>query len=96
MTAMTIVVLALAREEITLWMISLGVGLVVVFVVIALLTFLLLQVRDIHAGVSGILSTAVNVLGNTSLIAKLGTTAGALEEIKKEALCHHALLRSKL
>lgn len=93
---MPTVVLALAREEITFWWISLGIGLVVVVVVIALLTFLLLLVRDIDAGVSGVLSTAVSVLGNTSLIAKLGTTAGALEEIKKEALRHDALLRSKL
>lgn len=89
-------VLALTREETTFWMISLGIGLVVVFVVIALLTFLLKLVRDIDAGVSGVLNTAVGVIGNTSLIAKLGTTAGALEEIKKEALRHDALLRSKL
>lgn len=89
-------VLALTREQITLWQISLGIGLVVVIVVIALLTLLLLLVRDIDAGVNGVLSAAVSVLGNTSLIAKLGTTAGALEEIKQEALRHDALLRSKL
>ncbi|MGH8901583.1 MAG: hypothetical protein ACRDYA_07840 [Egibacteraceae bacterium] len=89
-------VLALTREESTLWMISLGIGLVVVVVVIALLTFLLQLVREIDSGVSGVLNTAVGVIGNTSLIAKLGTTAGALEEIKKEALRHDALLRSKL
>jgi hypothetical protein len=90
------VVLALTREQITFWQISLGIGLVVVLVVIALLTFLLLLVRDIDQGVKGVLSSAVSVLGNTSQIAKLGTTAGALEEIKKEALRHDELLRSKL
>jgi hypothetical protein len=90
------IVFALAREELTMWWISLGMGLVVVLVVIALLTSLLLVVRDIDAGVKGVLSAAVSVLGNTSLIAKLGTTASALEEIKAEALRHDGLLRSKL
>jgi hypothetical protein len=90
------IVLALAREEITFWQIALGIGLVVVIVVIALLSFLLALVRDIDAGAKGVLNTAANVMGNTSLIAKLGTTAKALEEIKQEALRHDALLRSKL
>lgn len=90
------VVLALTREQASFWWISLGIGLVVVIVVIALLSFLLALVRDIDSGVSGVLNTAVGVVGNTSQIAKLGTTAGALEEIKKEALRHDALLESKL
>lgn len=89
-------VLALTGEQITFWQISLGMGAVVIVVVIALLTFLFMLVREIDAGANGVLSTAVSVLGNTSQISKLGTTASALEEIKQEALRHDALLRSKL
>ena len=47
----------LAREEVTYWLIAIGVGFVVVLVVILLLTFLVLQVKTIDREVTDVRDT---------------------------------------
>lgn len=79
----------------TLWWISLGVGLVVVLVVIALMSLLLTSIRDIQRGTGVLLDTATQVSASTSKIPVLATTASVLEEIKAEALIHYDYLQSK-
>lgn len=89
-------VLALVAEYQTFWWIALGTGAVVLVVVIALLTILLRTVQRIDDGVREVWETATRLASNTATTWQLRETAGALEEIKAEALRHDELLQSKL
>ena len=89
-------VLALVAEYQTFWWIALGTGAVVLVVVIALLTMLLRTVQRIDDGVREVWETATRLASNTATTWQLRVTAGALEEIKAEALRHDELLQSKL
>lgn len=88
--------LALVAEYQTFWWIALGTGAVVLVVVIALLTILLRTVQRIDDGVREVWETATRLASNTATTWQLRETAGALEEIKAEALRHDELLQSKL
>ncbi|MBW3561740.1 MAG: hypothetical protein KY437_04510 [Actinobacteria bacterium] len=88
--------LALVAEYQTFWWIALGTGAVVLVVVIALLTILLRTVQRIDEGVREVWETATRLASNTATTWQLRETAGALEEIKAEALRHDELLQSKL
>ena len=88
--------LALSDSEKTTWLISLGLGFVVLLVVIALLTLLLRFVREIDTGVAALWESAKRVAANTATTWQLNQTAAVLEEIKKEALIHDEFLESKL
>lgn len=88
-------ILAFAPEEITMWKISLGIGLVVIIVVIALLTLLLRIVQDIDVNVMGVWEMAKRLAANTATTWQLHGTAAGLEELKKEALLHDDLLTRK-
>lgn len=90
------VLLALVAEYQTFWWIALGTGAVVLVVVIALLTILLRTVQRIDEGVREVWETATRLASNTATTWQLRETAGALEEIKAEALRHDDLLQSKL
>jgi hypothetical protein len=87
-------VLGYTAQELTMWRITLGIGAVVIAVVILLLSFLAKIVKDIDAGVADVLDAAVAVAGNTSHLHDLLTTNDAVVAIKKEALCHAALLET--
>lgn len=87
-------VLALATEETTLWWVALGIGLVVILVVIALLTFLRRLVEDIDVGVAELWAMATRVAANTATVWQLNVTARHLSQIEEEALLHDDLLAS--
>ncbi len=84
-----------AAETHTFWLITLGMGAVVVLVVIALLTLLLRLVKDIDSGVEILTATATDVAGNTVAIMELPTTATVLRDIREEALIHYEFLRQQ-
>ena len=86
---------ALAPEVQRIWWITLGVGLVVAAVVVALLQLLLNAVVRIERNVVALWQTATTVARNTATTWLLGETAGVLDEIKTEALRHDALLTAK-
>lgn len=87
-------ILALASEEITLWWVTLGIGVVVLAVVVALLQLLLNIVRRIDAGVAEVWATATRVAANTATAWQLGQTARHLERIAEEAGRHRELLEA--
>ena len=91
---MSLTVLAYTAQELTMWRITLGIGLVVIAVVILLLSFLVKIVKDIDRGVADVLGAAAAVAGNTSHLNGLLTTNDAVVEIKKEALRHAALVET--
>ncbi len=76
----------------TIWWITLGVGLVVAVVVVALLQTLLVAVRRIDEGVAVVWHTGKQVARNTATTWILGQTPRIAGEIKEEALRHAALL----
>jgi hypothetical protein len=80
----------------TLWELSLGIGVVVLLVVIALMVLLLNIIKGIEAGTEALNSTAGGVEQNTTTIAQFAVTPGVLEEIKAEALVHADFLASKV
>ena len=84
--------LALAAQEITMWQVALGLGVVVLLVVVALLSALMKIIRNIDQGVKGVWETATRVAANTATTWQLKETASTLEEIKREALRHDELL----
>lgn len=86
--------MALAPEEITLWWVTLGIGLVVIAVVITLLTFLIKLVNSIDTGVAELWATATRLAANTATAWQLNGTAMALEKIEDEALLHDELLET--
>jgi predicted permease len=89
---MSLSVLGYTAQELTMWRITLGVGAVVIAVVILLLSFLVRIVKDIDAGVAGVLAAAGAVAGNTSHLEALMVTNEAVGELKQEALRHAALV----
>lgn len=84
--------LAVTSDEQTIWLMSLGIGLVVVFVVIALLTLLLRIVIDIDESVKDVWRSATRVAANTATTWQLRDTAATMEAIREEAWRHDALL----
>lgn len=86
------VLAALPSDVETMWWIALALGLVVALVVVFLLHTLLREVRRVDTNVKTLWSTATTVARNTATTWLLNDTAGALEEIKAEALRHDELL----
>jgi hypothetical protein len=87
-------VLALAHEHITMWYVTLGIGLVVSLVVVVLLTLLTAFINDIDRGVNSILETAGGIAGNTGKIPALGQTAELAGVLRDELGRHAAVLGS--
>jgi len=85
-------ILGYTAQELTMWRITLGMGVVVIAVVILLLSFLVRLVKDIDAGVADVLAAAVAVADNTSHLDALLVTNDAVAELKEEALRHAALV----
>lgn len=88
-------VLALTADERTLWYVALGIGLVVVFVVIALLTLLVRLVRYIDDGVAEVWATATRLAANTATTWQLQNTINATRQLQEELRRHDQLLEQK-
>ena len=88
-------VLALTADERTLWYVALGIGLVVVFVVIALLTLLVRLVRYIDDGVAEVWATATRLAANTATTWQLQNTLNATRHLQEELRRHDQLLERK-
>jgi hypothetical protein len=91
---MALTVLGYTAQELTMWRITLAIGLVVIAVVIVLLTFLVKTVKEIDTGVAGVLGAAGAVDANTSHLDALMVTADAVAALKQEALRHAALVEA--
>jgi hypothetical protein len=83
---------ALPSEVQTIWWVTLGLGAVVALVVLALLHLLRRAVARIERNAEVLWQTATTVARNTATTWLLEETAETVEEIKKEALRHDALL----
>ena len=91
---MSLTVLGFTAQELTMWRITLGIGLVVIAVVIVLLSFLVRIVKDIDAGVADVLSAAGAVAANTLQLDALLVTSDAAAALKAEAMRHAALVEA--
>ncbi len=87
---------ALPSDVVTIWWVTLGVGLVVAIVVVVLLQILLKSVEALQVSVDNLWQTATTVARNTATTWLIGATAGAVEDLRDEALRHDALLTSVL
>lgn len=77
------------------WWAALAVGLVVAVVVTLLLQRLLTRVREIEDGAEVVWTVGKGVARNTATTWLLRQAAGAVEDIREEALQHDALLRGR-
>ena len=87
-------ILALQREHITFWWITLGMGAMVAAVVVVLLSLLVSLVETIDANVKVTWDTATRVARNTATTWMLNQTAGLGEELRDETRRHALLLGS--
>jgi hypothetical protein len=76
------------------WWITLGLGLVVAIVAIALLQIFLNKVRRVERGAQAIWDSATPVARNTATTWMLTQTTVRLDKLTEEALKHDALLTS--
>jgi hypothetical protein len=90
----SLTVLGYTAQELTMWRITLGIGLVVIAVVILLLSFLVRIVKDIDAGVTDVLGAAGAVAANTADLDALLVTSDAAAALKAEAMRHAALVEA--
>jgi len=84
--------LGVDADERVLWQIALGMGLVVIFVVIALLTLLTRLVRDIDVGVTSLWTVTKRLAQNTTGLYQLAGTASVLRALREEMIRHDKLL----
>lgn len=82
----------LASTHESLWWVTLGLGLIVIFAVAALLTILIVLVGVIEKRVDLIRSTLEQAATNTSDTALIAETATRLDEVLFEGLEHHLFL----
>ncbi len=84
--------LGVGSDEKVLWGVALGIGLVVIVVVIALLTFLSQLVRDIDAGVDSLWTVTSRLAQNTTGLYQLAGTGSVLRALREELIRHDKLL----
>lgn len=87
--------IALSPDERVFWYISLGIGLVVILVVIALLTLLSSLVRDIEVGVAALWTMAKRMAANTSTTYQLNETASLANGLTDELQLHDEVLANR-
>jgi hypothetical protein len=87
--------LAVTAEQKVFWEITLGMGLVVILVVIALLTLLTRLVRDIDVGVAELWTMAKRMAANTATTYQFGNSAAIFDEIREELEAHDELLTKR-
>ena len=84
--------LAYQPEQITIWWVAIGIGVVVDLVVIALLNLLVRFVQDIDEGVDGVVAVIRRAADNTSQTRLIAETADAVDTVRAEGLQHHLFL----
>lgn len=82
----------IGSDEKVLWGVALGIGLVVIFVVIALLTLLSRLVRDIDVGVASLWTVTKRLAQNTTGLYQLAGTGSILRALREEVIRHDKLL----
>lgn len=82
----------LGPNQFTMWWITVGIGLVVILVVIALLSLLLKIVKDIDTGVEELWNMATRLAANTATTWQLTNAAQSLEKLRDELMEHDRLL----
>ncbi len=87
--------LGVGSDEKVLWGVALGIGLVVIVVVIALLTFLSRLVADIDAGVDSLWTVTKRMAQNTTGLYQLAGTGSVLRALREELIRHDKLLEEK-
>lgn len=83
---------SLSSNQFTMWWITVGIGLVVILVVIALLSLLLKIVKDIDTGVEDLWNMATRLAANTATTWQLTNAAQSLERLRDELKQHDRLL----
>ena len=83
-----------AREHVTFWWITLGLGAVVIAAVIVLLTLLVNLVDDIDKNVQDVWDTATRLAANTATTWMLGQTGQLTADLSDEIDAHNDLLAS--
>ncbi len=86
--------LSLAKEHVTMWWISIGIGFVVVLVVITLLSLLIGLVVDIDRNVKSLWNIATRLARNTATTWMLQQTAAATAALNDETARHAQALSS--
>ena len=84
--------LAVSQDAKALWLITLGMGLVVILVVIALVTLLSKLVRDIEVGVDSLWTVTKRMAQNTTGLYQLAGTGSILRALREELIRHDKLL----
>ncbi len=87
--------LAITAEDRTFWYVALAVGAVVLAVVVALLTLLVLFLRDIDGGMRGALGVAQGILANTAAAEQFEPVRSAVREIRDELSVHAQILSER-
>ena len=81
-----------AKEHVTFWWITLGLGAVVIAAVIVLLTLLVNLVDDIDQNVQDVWDTATRLAANTATTWMLGQTGQLTADLSDEIDAHNDLL----
>lgn len=84
--------LAVSADAKVLWLITLGMGLVVILVVIALVTLLSKLVDDIDVGVDSLWTVTKRMAQNTTGLYQLAGTGSVLRALREELIRHDKLL----
>ncbi len=88
-------VVALAQEHITMWWVTLGLGVVVIIAVVVLLSLLVAFVDDIDKNVREIWDTATRLAANTATTWMLQQTTVRTAELDAEVQRHAQLLNAQ-
>ncbi len=86
---------AVTADDRVFWMVALGIGLVVIFVVILLLTLLWSLVRDIDEGVTSLWTVTKRLAINTTGMYQLAGTASVLRALREECLRQDKMLHER-
>ncbi len=84
--------LGLQEEHVTIWWVTLGLGVVVIIAVIVLLSLLVALVKDIDVNVREVWDTATRLAANTATTWMLQQTATRVEDLSTEVDNHLELL----
>ena len=80
--------LAIQEEHVTIWWVTLGLGLVLIVAVIVLLSLLVALVKDIDVNVRETWDTATRLAANTATTWMLQQTATRVEDLSTEVDRH--------
>ncbi|PZS35575.1 MAG: hypothetical protein DLM59_02685 [Pseudonocardiales bacterium] len=87
---------ALPNDTVTIWWITLAIGLILAVAVVLLLQSLIKEVESLRDAVDRLWNTAGTVARNTGQSWMIGAAADSVIDLRDEALRHDALLASVL